>query len=131
VFGGSGDIVARMTGIQLSTTTSWGVGNVMEFYINFGIPGVIGGFLILGFAIGALDRRAVIALRSGDPGASLVFFLPCVALIQPIGSMVELSGGVAAALAAAFLWRQAWLMWSRSPPSVRPRIALARPSAQR
>src|SRR4030095_1799785 len=41
VFGGSPVIVAEMTGLTMSDTTSFGVGNVMEFYVNFGVPGVI------------------------------------------------------------------------------------------
>src|SRR6185437_3884530 len=49
---GSGQLVADITGLELNRDTSWGVGNVMEFYINFGIPGLVGGFLVLGWLIG-------------------------------------------------------------------------------
>jgi putative effector of murein hydrolase LrgA (UPF0299 family) len=111
VFGGSGDIVREMTGLSLSTTTSWGVGNVMEFYINFGIPGLIIGFLALGWLLGALDRKAAIAEARGDLSKAILFFVPAVALIQPNGSLVELAGGFAAALAAASGWSAAWRMW--------------------
>ena len=52
-----------MTGLELNQDTSWGVGNVMEFYINFGLPGVVIGFLVLGWLIGALDFRAASAER--------------------------------------------------------------------
>ena len=108
VAAGSGDIVREMTGLRLSTTTSWGVGNVMELQVNFGLPGVVLGFLLLGWIIGFLDRNAAVAVLCGDYGRSIVYFLPAVALIQPQGSMVELASGSAAALIAGTCWRWQW-----------------------
>jgi hypothetical protein len=112
VYGGSPAIVAEMTGLMLSDTTSWGVGNVMEFYITFGTPSLVAGFLILGWLLGRLDRMAAVAEASGDLGRVFMLFLPAVALIQPNGSLVELTGGSAAALVAAYGWRWAWKQWS-------------------
>lgn len=108
---GSGQIVAEMTGMRLNQDTSWGVGNVMEFYINFGVPGLVGGFLALGWLIGMLDLRGAAAERRGDFKTAIMCFLPTVALINPGGSMVEITGGAAAALLAAFLWRWGWGVW--------------------
>jgi hypothetical protein len=112
VFGGSGRIVAEMTGLQLDENTSWGVGNVMEFHINFGIPGLVAGFFLLGFLLRVLDRRAAVLLRRADFGGAIVSFLPALALIQPNGSLVELSGGAIAALVGAYGWKWAWTRWS-------------------
>ena len=74
VFGGSGQIVAEMTGLILNEETSFGVGNVMEFHINFGILGVVLGSWLAdsparpkGRSCGE-QRRS----RSGDP-----FFPSC------------------------------------------------------
>lgn len=111
---GSPKIVAEMTGLQLSTTTSFGVGNVMEFQINFGVPGVIIGFLLLGFTIGRLDRRSAEEEAKGELGNVFLFFLPCVAIIQPNGSIVEITGGAAAAVGAGLAWRWAWTRWPKS-----------------
>jgi hypothetical protein len=111
---GSGQMVSTMTGLQLNEDTSWGVGNVMEFYINFGIPGVVVGFGLLGWLIGALDLRAAAAERRGDFRSLIVFFLPAVALINPDGSLIEISGGAGAALVAAFGWRWGWSLWLQS-----------------
>ena len=112
MFGGSPKIVSEMTGLFLPETTSFGVGNVMEFQINFGIPGVVIGFLVLGWLLGTLDRKAAVAEGSGDLGRVFLFFLPATALIQPNGSMVEITGGPAAALVAAYSWKWAWRLWS-------------------
>ena len=108
VFGGSPKIVSEMTGLQLSSTTSWGVGNVMEFHVNFGVLGLIGGFVLLGWSLGTLDHKAAAAEIRGDLGRTILFFLPGAALIQPGNSMVELTGGAAAALIAAYGWKWAW-----------------------
>ena len=127
VYGGSPEVVAKMTGLDLSTTTSFGVGNVMEFYINFGMPGLIGGFLLLGWALGRFDHRAALAETRGDYGAAMLFFLPGVALIQPIGSMVEMTGSAASAWVAAYFWRWAWARWQERNAVKRASAAAARP----
>ena len=61
VSAGSPAIVSEMTGLHLSPTTSFGVGNVMELQINFGIPGVVLGFFGLGWLLGMLDFKAAVA----------------------------------------------------------------------
>jgi len=121
VVAGSPKIVAKMTGLHLSPTTSFGVGNVMEFQINFGIPVVVIGFFVLGWLIGTLDVKAAIAERRGDLGRLILFFLPCVALIQPNGSIVEITGGPAAALVAAYGWKWTWNQWVAHRGSLRAR----------
>lgn len=109
VYGGSPKIVTEMTGLQLDTeNTSWGVGNIMEFYINFGVPGLIAGCSLLGWALRKLDRKAAEAEANDNLGHLILYFLPAIALIQPLGSLVELSGGVAAALVAANGWKRLW-----------------------
>jgi len=112
VFGGSGTIVVDMTGLNLDQkNTSWGVGNVMEFQVNFGTPGVVIGFLILGFLLGWLDYKAAAADARGDTGKLILFFLLGVALTQPGASIVEMSGGAAAAGVAAYIWKWLWQFW--------------------
>jgi hypothetical protein len=108
VVAGSPKIVSEMTGLVLAEGTSFGVGNVMEFQINFGIPGIVVGFLVLGWAIGRLDHKAAIAERDGHASRVFLYFLPAVALIQPNGSIVELMSGSAAAYVGAQGWSWAW-----------------------
>ena len=120
VFSGSPEIVSKMTGLHLSPKTSFGVGNVMEFQINFGIPGVVIGFFCLGWLIGTLDLKAAAAEARGDLGGAIIFFLPCLALIQPNGSLVDLFSGSAAALVGAFAWN---LVWKKRFDKKRPDIS--------
>jgi hypothetical protein len=119
VVAGSGTIVRDMTGLELSTETSWGVGQVMEFYMNFGWPSLVIGFALLGWLIGRLDWKAAIAERTGNAHTLLVCFLPAVALIQPIGSLVELFGGAAAAYLAGLAWSRAWVIYNSALQPVR------------
>ena len=113
VSAGSGNIVADMTGLELDKGTSWGVGNVMEFDINYGIYGIIFGFLGLGWLIGFLDRKAAMAERSGDLGRCILYFLPAVALADPGVSIAQVASGAAASLLAAYVWREVWAYWAR------------------
>ena len=105
VVAGSPKIVGEMTGLQLNQNTSFGVGNVMEFQINFGIPGLVVGFFVLGLLLRLLDRSAADAVNRGDYGSAILFFLPALSLIQPNGSMVELCGGAPPPGVGANGWR--------------------------
>jgi hypothetical protein len=118
---GSGQIVADMTGLHLSQDTSWGVGNVMEFYINFGMLGLVGGFLGLGWLIGTLDYRAAAAERRADFRTLIVCFVPAIAMINPGGSLVEVTSGAAAAFLAALGWRWGWDVWRSREAADQPR----------
>ena len=113
VSAGSGSIVRDMTGLDLSETTSWGVGQVMEFYMNFGWVSLVIGFVFLGFVIARLDYGAALANSRGDQAKLITFFLPAAALIQPLGSLVELGSGTASAYVAAIGWRYAWREFAR------------------
>ena len=110
---GSGTLVSDLTGLRLSKETSFGIGNVMEFHVNFGILGLIFGFTIFGFTIGRLDRRAAEYEIRGQLPKAVLYFLPCVAIIQPNGSMVEIMGGAGAAVVAAMGWGWAWDRWPK------------------
>ncbi len=116
IVAGSGRIVAEMTGLQLSTNTSFGVGNVMEFHINFGVAGLVIGFLLFGWVLRKLDWLAAAADTRGELSSTFIYFLPAVALIQPNGSMVEMIGGATAAWIAAYGWRWAWRRWPKPIP---------------
>ena len=103
-----------MTGLDLNVeNTSWGVGQVLEFYMNFGWVSLTMGFFLLGWIMRRLDFFASVAEKRGEPSALILYFLPAAALNQPIGSIVELSSGAIAAYFAALVWALAWRMYAR------------------
>jgi len=100
---GSGDLVTRFTGIDFAEGTSVGIGQVMEFYANFGTAGVVIGFLVMGVLVTALDWQAAERLARSDMHGFVLWFLPGVALLQVGGQLVELTASAAASLIVALL----------------------------
>ena len=96
--GGGGTVVSEFTGIEFAEDTSVGAGQVFEFYINFGTIGVIGGFLLFGWIFGWMDLQIAEWLHRGDQRRFLLWFLICLAFLQPGGNLVEI--GVSAVSAA-------------------------------
>jgi hypothetical protein len=95
---GSGDIVSQYTGLTFGEGTSVGVGQVMEFYINFGTSGVVGGFLVIGILLGLFDGMAARRLNQGDFAGFATWFLPGLGFLQTGGSLSEVTGTVAASV---------------------------------
>lgn len=109
VKGGSPKIVAEMTGLYVNEkTTSFGVGNVMEFYINFGMPSLVIGFLIMGFVLGKMDYVGALAYQEGNYLRLITVLLPAFALVQFENAFVEQVGGAAGGLLAAYFWCSLW-----------------------
>lgn len=108
IFAGSSDLIREYCDFQVNLWTSFGVGQVMEFYINFGIPSVVLGFLLFGLLYGWIDKNAAAALQRSAFLPAVVWFLPGVAMNMPLASISEISGNVAAAVVAGFGWCYAW-----------------------
>jgi len=98
VYAGSGNLVTRYTGQILSETTAWGVGYVMEFYINFGTCGVVIGFLILGILIRIFDFKAARRLVRGDWQGFTLWFLPACGLTETVDTIPSIVASVLAAV---------------------------------
>jgi len=92
----------------------------MEFYVNYGVPSLIVGFLLFGLAFGWIDSKTAAALQRGEFGQAIMWFLPGVAIIAPLASIAELMGNIAAALVAAYAWRHAWSRADINRPARRP-----------
>ncbi len=101
--GGGLDVVSKFTGIRFAPNTSVGAGQVLEFYVNFGIPGVLIGFLGLGFLLMRLDRGIMRALAAGDMRALLLRAMPGLTLLQPGGNLLEILVAFVGAVVAAHL----------------------------
>ncbi len=98
---GSGNLVSQYTGIRFSEGTSVGIGQVLEWYINFGSTGVFFGFLGWGLVLTAIDRRAARCRNAGEWASFACWFLPGVAMLQVGGSLVEVTSSAAAAALVA------------------------------
>jgi len=102
--GGGGDLVTEFTGIRFAEGTSVGVGQVLEFYMNFGMWGVLAGFAVLGFILMRLDQHIMRALAMRNIHHIVRFSLPGLALLAPMGNLKEtLVAVVAAAIASQLL----------------------------
>jgi hypothetical protein len=100
---GSGTVVTQYTGIQFAVGTSIGVGQVMEFYINFGTWGVIIGFALIGTLITIIDVGAAQSLAKGDLHGFVLWYLPGISLLQVGGSMIEVTTSAVASFVVALI----------------------------
>jgi hypothetical protein len=94
---GSGDLVTRFTGIEFAEGTSVGIGQVMEFYGNFGREGVVIGLFLIGLVVGTADRMAGWYLAAGDWKRFAAWYLPALGMLQTGGSLFELLTSTVAA----------------------------------
>lgn len=102
-FGGSGDSVANYTGYSFADGTSVGLGQVLEFFINFGWNGEFWCYVLYGAICRRLDMHAGLALRAGKFRTFLLFFMPAMATMQSGGALAEVVGSAAGAFFAALL----------------------------
>lgn len=119
VTAGSGNLVANYTGLRFEEGTSIGVGQVMEFYINFGQWGVVIGFLAIGGFIAYIDKGAVKALENDNWLSFAKWYLPGIAAMQVGGSLVDLTASAAASLVVAVLVERLaiWIGIDQQPQS--------------
>lgn len=110
---GGNTLVTRFTGITFDAGTSVGIGQVMEFYANFGTGGVIFGFLCLGMAIAFFDHVARDHLLHGNWQEFAFWFVSGLGMTQAGGSLVEVTASVGGAMAMMTLANQ-WLYRFRS-----------------
>jgi hypothetical protein len=106
---GSGTLVSEYTGVTFGEETSVGIGQVLEFYINFGTPGVVIGFLIFGVAVSGIDAIATSHLRAQNWQGFVMWYLVGISCLQVGGSLVEVSGSAGASLVSAMLLNR-WLL---------------------
>lgn len=103
VTAGSGDLVNRYTDVKFAPGTSVGIGQVLEFYANFGTIGVIIGFAIMGLLVTAFDLQAADRLAHADLQGFVLWYLPGIALLQVGGQLVEITAAAAASLVVVLL----------------------------
>ncbi|HEX2150572.1 MAG TPA: hypothetical protein VHG31_01080 [Stellaceae bacterium] len=99
--GGGGSLVSEYTGIPFEEGTSVGAGQVLEFYVNFGITGVLAGFAGLGFLLMRLDLGIMRAFAAGDLPGLLLRAMPGLSLLQPGGNLLEILVALVGAILGA------------------------------
>ncbi len=94
---GGTDTISKYTGRDFGTsTTTFGIGNILEFYINFGTIGVFCGLLLLGTGIRVCDIHAGQHLNGGDWWRFAAWFGIGLGLIQPGTNLAHVVTGTAA-----------------------------------
>jgi hypothetical protein len=117
--GGGGSVVSDFTGFKVAEGTSIGPGQVLEFYINFGIPGVLIGFFGLGYLLLWLDQGIMHSLATNDMHGLLLRVMPGLMLINPQGNLLEILVGCVAAYFTARL--VIWMRLFHAPMEMRSR----------
>jgi hypothetical protein len=112
--GGGQQLVSEFTGIIFDEYTSVGVGQVLEFYMNFAMPGVVAGFAVLGFILMRLDQGVMRALATRNIDSVVKCGLPGLALVQPLGNLLEILVAVASAIITSRILVRSKLL--SSPP---------------
>lgn len=121
VTAGSMGMVTEYTGIGFAEGISVGMGQVMEFYVNFGTLGVAVGFFLLGMLIRFLDMRIAERVQTASWPQFALWFGVGAATLQPIGQLLEITSSMAGAallgilLARLFELRQARLLSALRP----------------
>lgn len=126
VVAGSGDIVSRHTMIDFAEGTSVGAGQVFEFYVNFGLWGILVGFVALGALLRYLDIKLAASLLSYDILGVMTIFLVGSGLLQAGGSLSEVAASTAAGWVGSLALRRA-LRKNRSAQAATARHPAARP----
>lgn len=115
--GGGLNVVSDFTGIRFAAGTSVGTGQVLEFYINAGVPGLAIGFLMLGLGLTWLDYGIMRGLATNDMRGFLLHAMPGLTLLQPGGNLLEIIVAAGAAYIMALVVAQLRLL--EAPPLVR------------
>lgn len=115
---GGSQFMSDHTGRYFSESSTFGSGPVIEFYANFGYVGVFVGFIVLGFCLRWIDKRASVALRKGDLFNFLLWFTVGIAFIAPS----SLQFFVAASAIMGYLMLIAMRMFMLSRRRIRPRV---------
>lgn len=120
VVAGGTEIVTKYTLIEFYGSTSVAAGQVMEFYVNFGMTGVILGFAFLGFLFAWVDSRCAYRLDSNNLFAFLRWYLVGMALLKPTDDLTVMTAGAASALVTAILLEQGLKWWFARQSKAKP-----------
>ncbi len=118
--GGGLDVVTNFTGIVFQPGTSVGAGQVFEFYVNFATPGIIAGFLVLGYVLMRLDLAILRALQTADLRRLILCAMPGLTLIQPGGNLLEILVALIGALVVSRILTATQVFSNAPEPKFQP-----------
>ncbi|MEP2612598.1 hypothetical protein [Marinobacter alexandrii] len=75
------------TGIDFGDRATFGNGPVLEYYVNFGWPGIILGLLLLGVLLGRIDTKARQHLDAGQMLGFAKWFAVGMAFVAPLTNL--------------------------------------------
>ena len=102
---GGSELISKYTGYKFSETSTFGTGPVFEYYVNFGLPGVVFGLLVLGMVLRYFDIRAYRALQSDSPWNFSQSILLSIPLVAPLASSIFMVTAMTVALIVSTLFR--------------------------
>jgi hypothetical protein len=125
VMAGGNEFMARYTLMEFAEGTSFAAGQVMEFYINYGMWGIVVGFSALGLVFAWVDSRSAGHLENGNLYRFLRWYLVGMALLKPIDDLTHTTAGAAGAFVTAVLLEIGLKWWyqnfgNREKPPVAP-----------
>lgn len=111
---GGSAYVTQFTGVAFGGDTSVGMGQIMEFHVNFGVVGVLVGMLLFGLMMTALDEAAAGALKHSNWLHFALWYVPALSLLQTGNNMVTLVAGFASSWLVLFVAIKLWTMHTRN-----------------
>ncbi|MCL4247148.1 MAG: hypothetical protein KJ065_03235 [Anaerolineae bacterium] len=85
-------MVNLYTGVYMYGDTTVALGQVLEFYVNFGTVGVIAGFIVFGLLLAAVDQGSVRALKAGNYYSAALWLIPAFGLLLPENNLIAVVG---------------------------------------
>ena len=99
---GGSKILSQYTQRKFSKTSTIGIGNILEFYISYGIVALVSGMICLGAAIRYLDILAWKSLAAGDEWKFTSYYLMGLALVSPGNNFSAILSAFAATVILLF-----------------------------
>jgi len=100
---GGSDRVTAYTGISFYGSTSVGMSQVLEFYVNFGTIGVAVGFALMGCLLALMDEVAARYLWHGDSQRFILWYFPALSLLRPDNDLFILIAGWVSGIVAIII----------------------------
>lgn len=100
---GGSEFLTKHTGYEASNETTYGIGPFFEFYVNFGLFGVIFFSLLLAALVRWIDLRCYRAMVIGRMTEAVPLAVGGLALVQPLSTMSSVFSSFYASIIIGFI----------------------------